>query len=108
LCDEQNHKALPENTKDTIQKKIFLKVLSCICIFVFESKKSQPKDNIDSNTENNNLDKLDTNANRHEGQSNQELALIVNTAFIESLQKAEKKKKLAKKKKRTSQHEKSI
>jgi hypothetical protein len=54
------------------------------------------KDNIDGNTENNNLDGLDTNANRHEGQSNQELALIVNTALIESLQKAEKRKKLAK------------
>jgi hypothetical protein len=38
---EQNHEALPENTKDTIKKKMFLKVLSCICIFVFESKKLQ-------------------------------------------------------------------
>ncbi len=56
------------------------------------------KDNIDGNTENSDLDGLDTNANRHEGQSNQELALIVNTALIESLQKAEKQKKLAKKK----------
>jgi hypothetical protein len=55
------------------------------------------KDNIDGNTENDDLNGLDTNANRHEGQSNQELALIVNTALIESLQKAEKQKKLAKK-----------
>ncbi len=55
------------------------------------------KDNIDGNTENDNFDGLDTNANRHEGQSNQELALIVNTALIKSLQKAEKRKKLAKK-----------
>jgi hypothetical protein len=54
------------------------------------------KDKIDGNTENNNLDGLDTNANRHEGQSNQELALTVNTALIKSLQKAEKQKKLAK------------
>ncbi len=52
--------------------------------------------NIDGNTENDDLDGLDTNANRHEGQSNQELALIVNTALIESLQKAEKQKKLVK------------
>ncbi len=55
------------------------------------------KDNIDGNTENDNLNGLDTNANRHEGQSNQELALIVNTALIESLQKAEKQKKLREK-----------
>jgi hypothetical protein len=56
------------------------------------------KDNIDGNTENVDLDGLDTNANRHEGQSIRELALIVNTALIESLQKAEKQKKLARKK----------
>ena len=55
------------------------------------------KDNIEGNTENDNLDRLDTNPNRHEGQSNQELVLIMNTALIESLQKAEKQKKLAKK-----------
>jgi hypothetical protein len=55
------------------------------------------KDNIDGNTEKDNLNGLDTNANRHEGQSNQELALIVNTALIKSLQKAEKQKKRAKK-----------
>ncbi len=53
--------------------------------------------NIDSETENDNVKGLDTNADKHEGQSNQELALIVNTALIESLQKAEKQKKLAKK-----------
>jgi hypothetical protein len=40
------------------------------------------KDNIDGNTENNNHNRLDTNANRHEGQLNQELALIVNTSLI--------------------------
>ncbi len=54
------------------------------------------KDNIDGNTENDDLKGLDTNTNRHEGQSNQELALIVNTALIKSLQKAEKQKKLVK------------
>ncbi len=54
------------------------------------------KDNIDGNTENDNLNGLDSNTNRHEGQSNQELALILNTALIKSLQKAEKQKKLAK------------
>jgi hypothetical protein len=32
------------------------------------------KDYIDGNTENDNLNGLDTNTNRHEGQSNQELA----------------------------------
>ncbi len=66
------------------------------------------EDNIDDNTENNNLDGLDTNGNGHEGQSNQELALIVNTALFKSLRKAEKQKKLAKQKftQRTCQHEK--
>jgi hypothetical protein len=42
LGDDQNHEALPENTKDTIGKKLFLKVLSCIRVLVFESNKSQP------------------------------------------------------------------
>jgi hypothetical protein len=41
--DEKNHEASPENTKDTIPQKMFLKVLLCIRVFVFESKKSQPK-----------------------------------------------------------------
>jgi hypothetical protein len=53
--------------------------------------------NIEGETENNDVEGLDTHADRHEGQSNQELALIVNTALIKSLQKAEKQKKLAKK-----------
>ena len=55
------------------------------------------KDNIDGNTQNDDLDGLDTNTTRHEGQSNQELTLVVNTFLIESLQKADKRKKLAKK-----------
>ena len=67
------------------------------------------KDNIEGNTKNNDLNRLDTNTNRHEGQSNQELTLVVNTFLIESLQKADKQKKLGKKiPKRTCQHEKSI
>ncbi len=51
-------------------------------------------DNIDGNTKNDNLNRLDTTTNRHEGQSNQELTLVVNTFLIESLQKADKGKKL--------------
>ncbi len=43
MWDEQNHKALPENTKDTIRKKLFLKIFLCNRVFVFKSKKSQPK-----------------------------------------------------------------
>jgi hypothetical protein len=67
------------------------------------------KDNIDGNTKNDDLDGLGTNTNRHEGQSNQEPMLVVNTFFNESLQKADKRMKLAKKfPKRTRQHEKSI
>ncbi len=54
------------------------------------------KDNFDGNTKNDNLDGLDTNTNRHEGQSNQELTLVVNTFLIKSLQKTDKQKKLAK------------
>jgi hypothetical protein len=41
------------------------------------------KDNIDGNTKNDDLGGLDTNTNRHEGQSNQELMLVVNTFLIE-------------------------
>jgi hypothetical protein len=67
------------------------------------------KDNIEGNTKNDDLNGLNTNTNRHEGQSNQELALMVNTVLIESLQKADKRQKLAKKfPQRTHQHEKSI
>jgi hypothetical protein len=55
------------------------------------------KDSIDGNTKRDDLNGLDTNTNRHEGQSNQELMLAVNTILIESLQKADKRKKLAKK-----------
>jgi hypothetical protein len=35
---------------------------------------------------------MDTKANRHEGQSNQELALIVNSALIKLVEKANKQK----------------
>jgi hypothetical protein len=40
------------------------------------------KDNIDGDTKNNDLNGLDTNTNRHEGQSNQELTLVVNKFLI--------------------------
>ncbi len=40
--------------------------------------------NIDGETENDNVKGLDTNKDRHDGLSNQELALIVNTALIKS------------------------
>ncbi len=53
--------------------------------------------NTDSNTGNNNINGLDTKANRHEGQSNQELALIVNSALIELLEKPNKQKTQPKK-----------
>ncbi len=54
--------------------------------------------NTDSDTGNNNIKGLDTKANRHEGQSNQELAMIVNSALIELLEKANKQKTQPKKK----------
>jgi hypothetical protein len=40
---QKNHEGLPENTTDTIQKKMFIKFLLHICVFVFKPKKSQPK-----------------------------------------------------------------
>ncbi len=52
--------------------------------------------NIDKDTGNNNIERLDTKANRNEGQSDQELALIVNSALIELLEKANRQKKQAK------------
>ncbi len=58
------------------------------------------KDFTVSNTDdtvNNNFKGLDTKANTHEGQSNQELALIVNSALIELLEKANKQKRQPKK-----------
>ncbi len=65
--------------------------------------------NTDSDTVNNDIKELDTKANRHEGQSNQELALIVNSALIELLEKANKRRHgLRKCFKRISQHEKII
>jgi hypothetical protein len=48
--------------------------------------------NTDSDTGNNDIKGLDTEANRHEGQSNQELALIVHSALIKLLEKATKRK----------------
>jgi hypothetical protein len=48
--------------------------------------------NTDSDTGDINIEGLDTKANRHEGQSNQELALIVNSAVIKLLEKAKKQK----------------
>ncbi len=46
--------------------------------------------NTDSDTGNNNIKGLDTKTNRHERQSNQELASTVNSALIELLEKANK------------------
>ncbi len=66
--------------------------------------------NTDSDTGNNDIEALDTKAIRHEGQSNQELALIVNSALIKLLEKANKQKTQPKKKysKRISRHEQNI
>ncbi len=55
------------------------------------------------------IEGLDTKANRHEWQSDQEQALIVNSALIELLEKANKQKTQPKKiSKRICQHEKNI
>ncbi len=53
--------------------------------------------NAESDTGNNDIKGLDTKANRHEGQSNQELALIVNSTLIKLLEKANKQKTQPKK-----------
>jgi hypothetical protein len=52
---------------------------------------------LDSNTENDNLEGLDTNTNKNDRLSSQELALMVNKVLIASLKKADKQKKMAKK-----------
>jgi hypothetical protein len=49
--------------------------------------------NTASEAGNNYIKGLDTKANRHEGQSNPELTLIVMSALIEFLEKANKQKK---------------
>ncbi len=65
--------------------------------------------NTNSGIGNNDIKGLDTMANRHESQSNQELALIVNAALIRLLEKDNKQKAQPKKNsKRISQHEKNI
>ena len=45
---QQIHQKLRQRTKDTIRKKMFLTVRSCICVSVRRLKKSQPKAVIDS------------------------------------------------------------
>ena len=40
---QQIHQKIRQRTKDTIQKKMFLTVRSCICVSVRRLKKSQPK-----------------------------------------------------------------
>ena len=42
LCVQQKHQGAHHHTKDTIRKKMFPTVLSCICVFVYLLKKSQP------------------------------------------------------------------
>jgi hypothetical protein len=48
------------------------------------------KDNIESNTKNNDLEGLDTNTKRNDNLSSNELALLVNRFLIKSIQKATK------------------
>ncbi len=67
------------------------------CVTFKITEKNFSISNIDSDKGNNDIEGLDTKANRHEGQSDQELALIVNSALIELLEKANKQKKQAKK-----------
>jgi hypothetical protein len=55
------------------------------------------EENIDSTTEEMKLDGLDTTTRRNDECSNQELALMVNKILIESLEKADKIKKIKKK-----------
>jgi hypothetical protein len=90
-------KELYDNDPETAQRwDRVMEWKKCATFKVTTKVFTAAKDNIDGNTDHDKLDGLDNNANRHEGQSNQELALIVNTALIKSLQKAEKQKKLAK------------
>ncbi len=65
--------------------------------YITDTNLPSTKENIDSNTEHKELEGLDTNTNKNEGLSNQELAVMVNRVLIESLEKADKQKKSTKK-----------
>ncbi len=62
------------------------------CISFKNTEKDFIISNTDCDTGSNDIKGLDTKANRHEGQSNRELALIVNSALIKLLEKANKQK----------------
>jgi hypothetical protein len=103
------YKADPETEScvdrlDSSQKEESLTIFK-ITTTVFTSA----KDNIESNTENNNLEGLDTNTKRNDILSSKELALLVNKFLIKSIQKADKQKKTAKKNysQRYQKHEKT-
>ncbi len=88
-------KVLYVNDPETAQR--WDRVTGKICTTFKITEKDFTISNTDSDTGNNDIKGLDTKANRHEGQSNQELALIVNSALIELLEKANKQKTQPKK-----------
>ncbi len=79
-------KALYVNDPETAQRWDRVTGKKCTTFKITEKDFTTPK--TDSDTGNNHIEGLDTKANRYEGQSNQELALIVNSA----LEKANKQK----------------
>jgi hypothetical protein len=88
--EEFQLKVLYVNDPETVQHWNRVTGKKCTTFEITEKDFTIP--NTDSDTGNNDIKGLDTTANRHEGQSNQELALIVNNALIEILEKADKQK----------------
>jgi hypothetical protein len=84
-------KGLYDNDPETAQH--WDRVTGKKCATFKITEKNFTISNTDIETGNNNIEGLDTKAKRHKGQSNQELALIVNSALIKLLEKANKQKK---------------
>ncbi len=82
-------KAVYVNDPETAQHWDRVTGKKCTTFEITETDFTTP--NTDCDTGNNHIKGLDTKANRHEGQSNQELTLIaVNSALIGLLEKAKK------------------
>jgi hypothetical protein len=88
-------KVLYVNDPETAQH--WVRVIGKKCTTFKTKEKDFTISYTDSDTGNKDITGLDIKTNRHEGQSNQELVLIVNSALIESLEKANKQKTQPKK-----------
>ena len=76
-------KGLYDNDPETAHHWDRVTGKKCTTFEITETDFTTP--NTDCDTGNNHIKGLDTKANRHEGQSNQELALILNSALVKLL-----------------------